>query len=306
MWHAVGAGVSKRSSVPALQILRCPFLSRVARLCPEERANLRLRTLTLLNLFSPDKQHLCGGPQRVPYSFIQRRRIGRQSADDLPPVSDPIRILLVERQQLVADALEALLSRQQGMTVVGSFGCVADSTPNAQEMRPDIVILGFRLNDGMAASAAMAITKARSEAKLIFLTDDDHDNVLLAAIEAGASAVVRMSAATKEVIEAIRVVADGASLIPPRTIAKLLDNRRSTDGVRDSLTGREREILRLMSEGTSNRDMAARLGISYTTVRSHIRNLSRKLAAHSKLEVVARAKQLDLVGRQRSTRMAVA
>ena len=192
------------------------------------------------------------------------------------------------------------------MAVVGSFGCVADSTPNAQEMRPDIVILGFRLNDGMAVSAAMAITKARSEAKLIFLTDDDHDNVLLAAIEAGASAVVRMSAATTEVIEAIRVVADGGSLIPPRTIAKLLDIRRSTDGVRDSLTGREREILRLMSEGSSNRDIAARLGISYTTVRSHIRNLSRKLAAHSKLEVVARAKQLDLVGRQRATRMAVA
>ena len=242
----------------------------------------------------------------MPYFCIQRRRIGRQPADDVAPVSDPIRILLVESQQLVADALEALLSRQQGMTVVGSFGCVADSTPNAQEMRPDIVILGFRLNDGMAASAAMAITKARSEAKLIFLTDDYHDNVLLAAIEAGASAVVRMSAATTEVIEAIRVVADGGSLIPPRTIAKLLDNRRSTDGVRDSLTGRERDILRLMSEGTSNRDMAARLGISYTTVRSHIRNLSRKLAAHSKLEVVARAKQLDLVGRQRSTRMAVA
>ncbi len=192
------------------------------------------------------------------------------------------------------------------MAVVGTFGCVADSTPNAQELKPDIVILDFRLNDGMAASAAMAITQARSEAKVIFLTDDDRDNVLLAAIEAGASAVVYMSAATSEVIDAIRVVADGGSLIPPRTIARLLHNRRRTDGVRDSLTGREREILRLMSEGMSNRDIAARLGISYVTVRSHIRNLSGKLAAHSKLEVVAKAQQLDLVGRQSATRMALA
>jgi two-component system, NarL family, response regulator DevR len=260
----------------------------------------------LLNLLPPRQQHLWRGPQRVPAVFIWRRRIGRPPVDVAPQVIDPIRILIVERQRLVADALEALLSRQPGMVVVGNFGCVADSTPNAKELSPDIVILDFRLNDGMATDAAMAITQARSEAKVIFLTDDDHDKVLLAAIEAGASAVVYMSTAATQVIDAIRVVADGGSLIPPQTIAKLLHNRRRTDGVRDSLTGREREILRMMSEGTSNRDIATRLGISYVTVRSHIRNLSGKLAAHSKLEVVAKAQQLDLVATQSATRMAFA
>lgn len=239
----------------------------------------------LLNLLPTAEQHLCGG---------------------ISLVVEPIRILIVERQQLVADALEALLSKQPGMVVVGNFGCLADSTLNAQDLSPDILILDFRLNDGVAADAAVAIRQARSEAKVIFLTDDDGDYVLLAAIEAGASAVVYLSTAGTEVVDAIRVVADGRSLIPPHAIAKLLENRRRTDGVRNSLTGREREILRLMSEGTSNRDMATRLGISYVTVRSHIRNLSGKLAAHSKLEVVARAQQLDLVARQSATRTAVA
>lgn len=218
----------------------------------------------------------------------------------------PIRILIIEKQQLVADALEALLSMQPGMVVVGNFGSLADSAPSAQELNPDILILDFRLNDGVAADAAMAISQARSEAKVIFLTNDECDNVLLAAIDAGASAVIYMTTAASEMVDAIRVVAGGGSLIPPRTIAKLLYNRRRTDGVRDSLTGREIEILRLMSDGTSNREIATRLGISYVTVRSHIRNLSGKLAAHSKLEIVAKAQQLDLVARQSATRMAFA
>ncbi|GAC1507345.1 MAG: response regulator transcription factor [Candidatus Dormibacteraceae bacterium] len=203
--------------------------------------------------------------------------------------------MIVEKQQFVADALEALLSLQPGMLVVGNFGAVADTTPNAQDLNPDIVILDFRLNDGVAADAASAISLARSEAKVIFLTNDEGDDVLLAAIDAGASAVLYMSTPAAEVINAIRVVADGGSLIHPHTIATLLNNRRRTDGVRDSLTAREREILRLMSDGTSNRDIATSLGISYLTVRSHIRNLSGKLAAHSKLEVVAKAQQLEFV-----------
>jgi two-component system response regulator DevR len=259
--------------------------------------------MPLLNLLHPRPQDLSNGLKRVPGVSIWCCRPGRRSVVGLPLVGDPIRILIVEKQQLVADALEALLSIQTGMVVVGNFGSVADSTSSAEELNPDILILDFRLNDGGAADAAIAIGKARSEAKVIFLTNDECDNVLLAAIEAGASAVLYMSTAATEMVDAIRVVADGGSLIPPHTIAKLLYNRRRTDGVRDSLTGREREILRLMSNGMSNREIALTLGISYVTVRSHIRNLSGKLAAHSKLEIVVKAQRLDLVAGRSATRM---
>lgn len=224
-------------------------------------------------------------------------------SDEPQMIGGPIRILIVEKQQFVADALVALLSQQPGMVVVGNIGSVAESAP---ELNPDIVIVDFRLNDRLAADAARALYQERSEAKVIFMTEDESDNVLLAAIDAGASAVLYMSTAAAQVIDAVRTVAVGGTLIPPHIIANLLVNRRKTDTVRDSLTSREREILRLMSEGISNRDIAGKLGISYVTVRSHIRNLAGKLAAHSKLEVLAKAQQLDLVEKQSAARVVYA
>jgi two-component system response regulator DevR len=215
----------------------------------------------------------------------------------------PIRILIVEKQRFIADALLALLSQQPGMVVVGNVMSVAESAP---ELNPDIVILDFRLNDRLAAHAALALYQERSEAKVIFMTEDESDSVLLAAIDAGASAVLYMSTAAAQVIDAVRTVAIGGTLIPPHTIANLLTNRRKTDGVRDSLTSRELEILRLMADGISNRDIAGTLGISYVTVRSHVRNLAGKLAAHSKLEVLAKAQLLDLVEKPSAIKVAYA
>jgi DNA-binding NarL/FixJ family response regulator len=221
-------------------------------------------------------------------------------------VDQPIRILIVEAQQFVADALEALLNQQPGMVVVGSLGSIADSGMQTAKLRPDIVILDFRSNDVAAVQAARAIAEARSEAKVIFMTRDETDNVILAAIEAGASAVLYMSTAALQVIDTVRIVAAGGTLIPPNMIATLLHERRRTDSVRGRLTSREREILSLMSEGVSSREIAARLGVSYTTVRSHVRNLAGKLDAHSKLEVLAKAQRLDLVEQQGATRFAFA
>jgi DNA-binding NarL/FixJ family response regulator len=218
-------------------------------------------------------------------------------------IGEPIRILIVEKQQFVADALVALLSKQPGMVVVGNVGSVAQSAP---ELDPDIVILDFRLNDKLAVDAARALGRQGSEAKVIFLTDDETDHVLLAAIDAGASAVLYMSTAASQVVDAVRTVAVGGSLIPAHTIAHLLENRRTTDGVRDRLTSRELEILRLMADGSSNRDIAGKLGISYATVRCHIRNLAGKLAAHSKLEVLAKAQHYDLVEKRSALRVGFA
>ena len=107
-------------------------------------------------------------------------------------------------------------------------------------------------------------------------------------------------------IDAVRTVAIGGTLIPPHIIATLLTNRRKTDGLRDSLTSRELEILRLMAEGISNRDISGKLGITYVTVRSHIRNLAVKLAAHSKLEVLAKAQQYDLVEKRSAVKVGYA
>jgi DNA-binding NarL/FixJ family response regulator len=223
---------------------------------------------------------------------------------DDPAPAGPIRILIAEDQQFVADALQALLSRQPGMVVAGNVGSVADALPSLVRLRPDVLILEFRLSEG--SPEVIRTIHEGSDAKVILLTHDANERVILAAIEVGASAVLNMWTAATDVVQAVRTVAEGGTLIDPATIASVLNRRRKTDHVRDRLTIRERQVLGLMSQGTSNREIAARLGISYTTVRSHLRNVASKLAAHSQLEVLVKAQRLELVDSQPATRFSLA
>ena len=196
---------------------------------------------------------------------------------------------------MVADGLSALLNDQPDMTVVGSAASVVDSIARAQDLKPDVAVVDFRLTDGTGADAGLGIRQVRPDTKLIFLTREDSDAARFAAIEAGASAFIHKSQAASEVVNAIRTVAAGGTLFTPRTIATLLNKRREMDSQLESLTPREKEVLRLMAEGTSSRDIAARLGISYTTVRTHIRSLGSKLGVHSKLEAIVKARDLALI-----------
>ena len=209
--------------------------------------------------------------------------------------ASPTRVLIVEDHQVVADGLSALINDQEDMTVVGTAGSVSDSISRTTELMPDIVLMDFRLGDGTGADAGTAIRQVRPETKLIFLTREDSDTARFAALEAGASAFIHKSRAAQEVVEAIRTVAGGGSLFTPRSIATLLNKRREAESQLERLTRREKEVLRLMAEGTSSRDIADKLGISYTTVRTHIRSLGSKLGVHSKLEAIVKARELALV-----------
>jgi len=208
---------------------------------------------------------------------------------------NPIRVLIVEDHQVVAEGLAALLNDQEDMTVVGKASSVAESGKSAEAGDPDVVLLDFRLTDGTGADAGAAVHRVRPGAKLIFLTREDSDAARLAALESGASAFIHKSRAASEVVDAIRQVASGLSLITPRTVAALLTKRREMDAQSESLTPRENEVLRMMAEGASSRDIAAKLGISYATVRTHIRSLGSKLGVHSKLQAIIKARELALI-----------
>lgn len=204
-------------------------------------------------------------------------------------------MLIVEDHRVVAEGLAALINDQGDMKVVGNVGTVADCIPAAAELNPDVVLLDFRLPDGTGPDAAAAIRGIRPAAKMIFLTREDTEAARFAAVQAGASAFLHKSRAAAEVVAAIRDVARGKMLITPRTIATLLAKRRSIEAQLDRLTPREREVLQLMGEGHASREIAARMGISYTTVRTHIRSLGSKLAVHSKLEAIVKARELGLI-----------
>lgn len=205
------------------------------------------------------------------------------------------RVLIVEDHQVVAEGLAALIDDQKDMTVIGSAGSVADAVALAAELTPDVILMDFRLTGGTGADAGLAIRVSRPDVKIIFLTREDTDAARFAALEAGAAGFIHKSRAAQEVVDAIRQVASGQSLFTPRTISTLLNRRREVDSQLERLTPREKEVLRLMAEGIASRDIADKLGISYTTVRTHIRSLGSKLGVHSKLEAIVKARELALI-----------
>src|SRR5206468_8399992 len=182
------------------------------------------------------------------------------------------------------------------MTVIGNLDYGDVSRLKVSARRADIVIVDFRMNVRAVAGAAIHLRRSGWTAPLIALTQTETDAVLLAAIEAEASALICATGAGADLITAVRSAVTGRTLIRPEVVASVFSRRNLRDEPRSRLTHREYEILSLLAEGVASRDIGTRLGIKYVTVRTHLRNLASKLAAHSKLEVVAKAHRLDLVG----------
>ena len=214
-----------------------------------------------------------------------------------PPASRtaPIRIVIVENHQLVSESLGLLLDSQADMQVVAQVSSVHDAARVPQQVDPDVVMMDFHLDDGTGRDATIAMRQTHPRARFIFLSRDMNDIAQLAAIEVGASAYLSKSAPASDVIAAVRRVAGGDSLITPSQIASTLRRNKDRLGIRNSLSPRERDVLQLMSDGVSTRGMTQKLGISYSTVRSHIRSINAKLGAHTMLNAVVAARELELV-----------
>ncbi len=204
-------------------------------------------------------------------------------------------MLIVDDHQLVSDGLGLLLDGEPDMEVCGYGRSVAEAIRLVDDWDPDLVVMDFHLPDGTGLDAALAIRRVRPEVRFVFLTRDDSVTARIAAVEAGAGAFVHKSRAASDLIDAVRQVGNGRSLITPSMIASLLSRNGELGIKRDSLTVREREVLRLMAEGCSSREIADRLGISYATVRSHIRSFDTKLGVHSKIEAVAAAREMNII-----------
>ena len=224
--------------------------------------------------------------------------VSRGDGDVSNPQEDaaPIRVLIVEDHPVVAEGLAALLEDSPDLTIAGCVGSVASTATVIDELAADVAVIDFRLPDGTGADAADRIKARSPSTSIVFLSADGSDEVLLAAIEAGASSSLLKSATGKEIVDAIRSAAEGAMLIPAETITGLLARKRDSarehtqrSALLGSLTPREQEILALMIHGADNRTIADGLTISYMTVRTHVRSILVKLGARSRLEAVAKA-----------------
>jgi two-component system, NarL family, nitrate/nitrite response regulator NarL len=220
----------------------------------------------------------------------------------MPPERPPITVLLVEDHLLVAEGLAAMLNATGDLRVVGTALTAAEAIRLAAVRQPDVVVMDSHLPDGAGADIAGRIREQQPRVPIVFLSADESDAAMIAAVRAGASAYLPKSRATADVVEAVRRAAEGEMLIPAAQLARLL--ARSHEMARDdderrrlleSLTRREKEVLGLMAEGLDNRAIAAELGIGFTTVRGHVQNILEKLDAHSKLEALACAARYGLL-----------
>jgi DNA-binding NarL/FixJ family response regulator len=168
---------------------------------------------------------------------------------------------------------------------------------------PDIVLMDVRMPKRSGIEACLAIKDAAPTARIIMLTVSDEEADLYDAVKNGASGYLLKDSSIDEVVQAIRLVADGQSLISPSMAVKLLDefrqmsrpDRQQVSSPR--LTDRELEVLNPVAQGLNNRDIAKRLFISENTVKNHVRNILEKLQLHSRMEAViyaVREKLLDI------------
>jgi DNA-binding NarL/FixJ family response regulator len=210
--------------------------------------------------------------------------------------SQPIRVLLVDDHQMFGTSLAFVLDNEPDLRTVGVARTVAEAVRMTASNLPDVVLLDQRLPDGNGVDAIGPLLEASPGVQIVMLTATTSDQVLLSAMEAGASGFIDKSRSLAEVTAAVRSAAAGESLITPRLLARLLPRlRRSDNAAASNLTEREREVLGHLAEGLSNAEIAAQMTVSVHTVRNHVANLSAKLGAHSKLEALAIAVRRGLV-----------
>jgi DNA-binding NarL/FixJ family response regulator len=216
---------------------------------------------------------------------------------------EPIRVAVVDDQELFRRGLTMLLGVEDDIDVVGEAGDGIAATELAATAVPDVILMDVRMPKRSGIEACVAIKEAAPTARIIMLTVSDEEADLYDAVKNGASGYLLKDSSIDEVAQAIRVVADGQSLISPSMAIKLLDefkqmSRSDRQQVpTPKLTDRELEVLKLVAQGLNNREIAKRLFISENTVKNHVRNILEKLQLHSRMEAVmyaVREKLLDI------------
>ncbi len=210
---------------------------------------------------------------------------------------------VVDDQELFRRGLTMLLGVEEDIEVVGEAGDGVAATELAASAVPDVILMDVRMPKRSGIEACVAIKEVAPTARIIMLTVSDEEADLYDAVKNGASGYLLKDSSIDEVAQAIRVVADGQSLISPSMAIKLLDefkqmsrsDRQQVPSPR--LTDRELEVLKLVAQGLNNREIAKRLFISENTVKNHVRNILEKLQLHSRMEAVmyaVREKLLDI------------
>jgi DNA-binding NarL/FixJ family response regulator len=212
-------------------------------------------------------------------------------------VVDAIRVLICDDHALFRRGLAMVLESEDGIEVAGEAADGDEAVAAAEELVPDVVLMDVRMPKRSGIEATRAIAEVLPTARILMLTVSDEEDDLYDAIKAGAAGYLLKEISIEEVAGAIRQVVDGQSLITPSMASKLLAEFTNLAKKADAkqavlspkLTSRELEVLKLVAQGMSNKEIAAELYISENTVKNHVRNILEKLHLHSRMEAVVYA-----------------
>ncbi|TFH53329.1 response regulator transcription factor [Actinomyces viscosus] len=222
------------------------------------------------------------------------------------PTAAPIRVLIAEDQALLRTTLAALLEAEADMSVVGLAEDGNRAVALAAELRPDVVLMDIQMPGltGIEATTRICVDPALKAARVLILTMFEIDDYVLGALHAGACGFLLKDTDPQALVDAVRTVHEGRSLLSPQVLARLVARMPRTaagasgsaraDDV-ETLTPRQREVLLLIARGLSNSEIEAELGITRATCRSHITALLARLEARDRAQLVIAAYEAGLV-----------
>jgi DNA-binding NarL/FixJ family response regulator len=206
-----------------------------------------------------------------------------------------IRVLIADDQTVVREGLATLLAAMEGVELVGSARDGEEAVSLAALRRPDVVLMDLRMPRCDGVEATRRLTAEQPEVRVVVLTTYADDTSVFAALEAGARGYLTKDAGAGEIAQAIRTVHAGEALLDPSVQRRLLESLRAPAAtvapeppgpLPDGLTQREAEVLGLIAGGLSNQEIAARLHVSETTVKTHINNLFSKTGVRDRAQAV--------------------
>ena len=210
--------------------------------------------------------------------------------------SPKIRVFLMDDHEVVRRGLADLLGMESDMEVVGEAGSKADALHRIPAARPDVAVLDVRLPDGSGVEVCRDIRSQMPEVRCLMLTSYADDEALFDAIMAGASGYVLKEIRGNDLVEAIRQVAGGKSLLDPVATQRVLDRLRKGeqhDSRLNGLSDQERRILELIGEGMTNRQIGESMHLAEKTVKNYVSSLLAKLGMERRTQAAAFAARLD-------------